>query len=141
VVETDALNNFLPAKECAPCLSTAYAGPNNRPIYTCDVCPNEGELYTPTTIPWSCACLTANYTSSHGKCLLNTDVNAVRTNYPLENARTINYDYVETSSDSLGQVTVVISDTYNYLYYDAAVGCQEYGNPQKCQVLANLCVL
>lgn len=74
-------------------------------------------------------------------CLLNSDINEVKTTYPLENARTINYDYVETSSDSLGQVTVVISDTYNYLYYDAAVGCQEYGNPQKCQVLANLCVL
>ncbi|CDW85678.1 meckelin isoform 4 [Stylonychia lemnae] len=141
IVEKDAQNNFLPAKECAPCLQSAYSGPNNRPIYSCDVCPAEGQLYTPTTIPWSCACLTSNYTSSYGICLLNTDVTAVRTNFPLENARTINYDYVETGSDSLGQVTVVISDTYNYLYYDAAVGCQELGNPKKCQVLANLCVL
>ena len=47
----------------------------------------------------------------------------MRTEYPLENARTINYEYVETSGDSLGSVSVVISDTYNYLYYDAAVGC------------------
>lgn len=58
----------------------------------------------------------------------------MKTNYPLENARTINYDYVETTpgSDNLGQVTIVMSDTYNYLYYDAAVGCQQYNNPQKC---------
>ena len=65
-------------------------------------------------------------------CLLNNDIQEVKNSFPLENARTINYDYVENSGSSLGQVTVVISDTYNYLYYDAAVGCQVYKNPQKC---------
>ncbi len=55
--------------------------------------------------------------------MINTDVQTVKNNFPLENARTINYDYVETGNGNLGQVTVVISDTYNYLYYDAAVGC------------------
>lgn len=50
---------------------------------------------------------------------------------------------METSSNSnsLGSVTVMISDTFDYLYYDAAVGCEVYFNPKKCQTLANLCVL
>ena len=65
-------------------------------------------------------------------CLLNTDIAPVKISYPLENARTINYDSVESGSDSLGQVTVVMSDTYNYLYYDASVGCEVYKNPTKC---------
>ena len=132
---------LMPAKLCSPCNSSSYAGPNNRPIYSCDVCPLEGQVYTQTTIPWTCSCVTTFYTSSHDICLINTDVQTISTSYPLESARTINYDYVETSGSSLGQVTVVISDTYNYLYYDAAVGCEVYRNPEKCQVLANLCVL
>ena len=50
---------------------------------------------------------------------------------------------MESQKDTsvLSQVSVVISDTYNYLYYDSAVGCRQYRNPQKCQTLANLCVL
>jgi len=123
VVEKFPNNTFMESKTCEVCTPEAYPGPNNRPIYSCNVCPAEGEVYTPTTIPWTCACVTTLYTTSYGKCLINTDVQTVRNNFPLENARTINYDYVETGSDSLGQVTVVISDTYNYLYYDAAVGC------------------
>ena len=76
--------------------------------------------------------MTTFYTSSHDICLINTDVQTISSSYPLESASTINYDYVETSGSSLGQVTVVISDTYNYLYYDAAVGCEVYRNPEKC---------
>jgi len=49
-----------------------------------------------TTKIWECTCLTANYTSSAGKCIPNDDVVPVRTNYPLENARTISYDFVES---------------------------------------------
>lgn len=92
----------MPAKDCSPCNPSSYAGPNNRPIYTCDVCPLVGEVYTQTTIPWTCSCVTTFYTSSYGMCLLNTDVSVVSTNHPLENARTINYDYVETGGGSLG---------------------------------------
>ena len=91
----------MPAKTCNVCSSDAYPGPNNRPIYSCDVCPNEGEVYTPTTIPWSCSCVTTLYTASYGKCLINTDVQKVRNAYPLENARTINYDFVETTASSV----------------------------------------
>lgn len=39
---------------------------------------------------------------------------------------------VETSSGNLGQVSVTMSDTVSYLYYDAAVGCAVYLNPNKC---------
>ena len=66
-------------------------------------------------------------------CLLNTDINLIRDSYPLDNARSINYQFVETrSSSTLSQVSIAISDTYNYLYNDAAVGCYAYKNPQKC---------
>lgn len=61
--------------------------------------------------------------------MLNTDVQTVRAAYPIESARTVNYDFVETGGGALGQVAVSMSDTFNYLYYDAAVGCQEYLDP------------
>jgi len=62
--------------------------------------------------------------------------------YPQASAISINYYYVETEgSDTLSQVSISISDTFSYLYNDAAVGCNVYQDPQKCQMLANLCVL
>ena len=60
---------------------------------------------------------------------MNADALEVKTNYPLENARTINYDFVETKAtedtETLSSVSVVISNTFDYLYYDAAIGCLE----------------
>jgi hypothetical protein len=144
---TDVTESPDPAgesKSCEPCAANAYPGPNNRAIYECSECPQEGEVYTPTTVPWTCSCVSTSYTSSYGKCLLNTDLTTLRASYPIETSRTVGYDFVESgssNSNTLGQVSIAISDTFNYLYYDAAVGCQVYEDPKKCQTLANLCVL
>ena len=132
MTETTVNNSgvFTDSKSCLACAAGSYPGPNNRPIYQCAACPFEGHVYTTTTVPWTCACNTNLYTSSAGRCLNSTDVLAVSTVYPVETAYTVNYQYVETSTgSSLGQVGVSMSDTYNYLYYDAAVGCQVYDNP------------
>ena len=121
---------FLDAKQCASCDPNAYQGPNNRAIYECASCNILGMVYTETTIPWTCECLTTYYTSSNGICIPNTDLTNINTLYPIANARTINYYYVETvDSTTLSQVSIAISDTFDTLYNDAAVGCSVYNNP------------
>ena len=51
----------------------------------------------------------------------------------------INYE----SSENAGTLTrfPFASGTIQYLYFDAALGCYNNGDPQKCQTMANLCVL
>lgn len=50
--------------------------------------------------------------------------------FSVESARQVNYDSVEINGDgSIGQISVANSETFNYLYYDAAVGCAQYLNP------------
>ena len=48
---------------------------------------------------------------------------------------------LETGASGADDVKTVVSDVFDYLYIQSAVGCMNDGNPQKCQSLANLCVL
>ena len=58
-----------------------------------------------------------------------------------ESAREIDYSSVETSSGSISSISVANSNTFSYLFLDAAVGCNSNKDPAKCNTLANLCVL
>ena len=59
-------------------------------------------------------------------------------------ASQITYNSVETESS--GGIWTVSPQTHTsgaiqYYYLDAAVGCTEFGDVQKCQLLANMCVM
>lgn len=121
-------------KQCEACTRGAFQGPTSRPQYSCSVCPNEGEFYVNVVNSagvYPCQCSSEFWASANGKCLLKTDITlALTSQYQVEIARTVNYDFVEINDGgSIGQVSVQSSDTFNYLYNDAAVGCKEYGNP------------
>ena len=98
-------------------------GPLNTPQYNCSVCPYEGQFWSNTVNP-TCQCNTALYTPTSGMCLLNSDVSPVSTSYSVSNAQQIQYNFVETlQGNAITSQTISTSDTFNYLYYKASVGC------------------
>jgi hypothetical protein len=126
-------------KSCEACGVNAYQGQEPgfervAPVYECLYCPSEkNRSYNSAVKPWSCQCV-ASTTLSNGVCF---DNNVIRSVLPPD--AVVNYE----SSENQGTLTrfPFASGTIQYLYYDAALGCQQYGDPQKCQMLANLCVL
>ena len=74
-------------------------------------------------------------------CVTDAQAAAISTDYPTESAREIDYSSVETSSGSISSISVANSNTFSYLFLDAAVGCNSNKDPAKCNTLANLCVL
>jgi hypothetical protein len=132
----DPLNN---TKTCFECNRNAYQGQEAglsrvAPVYECLYCPSEkNRIYNSALKPWSCQC-NPSTTLSNGVCYDNTILRTVLTPEAI-----INYE----SSENSGTLTrfPFASGTIQYLYYDAALGCYNNGDPQKCQTLANLCVL
>jgi hypothetical protein len=61
--------------------------------------------------------------------------------FPIDVAKQITYYSVLDSNNALTTKALSYSDTFNYYYYYAAIGCWKELNPVSCQILANLCVL
>ena len=118
-------------------------------VPACYKCPFEGQIYEfniDSTKP-VCACQVDEWKSAAGKCI-NQEFTGKFTEgnsqYSESIASQITYNAVETeSADGLWTVSPQqhSSGTIQYYYLDAAVGCTEFGDVQKCQLLANLCVM
>jgi hypothetical protein len=147
VMEVDTESGFV--KRCsADCDANAWPGPIGGFVPACFPCPFEGQIYDYNTIPPSCVCsTTANFITAADQCL-NLDFTAAYTNansqYSNSRANQISYSSIETRNSngdfSISSITHN-SGTIQHYYLDAAVGCTEFLDVQKCQLLANLCVL
>jgi hypothetical protein len=66
------------------------------------MCPEEGQFYVNVVNSagvYSCQCSSDLWTASYGKCMLKTDISqALISQYQIEIARTVNYDYVEINN-------------------------------------------
>ena len=93
------------------------------------------------TQPPTCECnANEGYVPAAGKCLKED----LTEGFDSSNAQLISYSAIETlSSDGIWSVSPNThnSGTFQYFYLDAAVGCVTFNDVQKCQLLANLCVL
>ena len=70
-----------------------------------------------------------------------SDKNELEVGFPLDIAKSITYYSVLNQDNQLVTKNLPYSDTFNYFYYYASIGCWKDSDPQACQVLANLCVL
>ena len=128
-------------KQCsAECAVEAWPGPNDAVVTECVRCPYEGQIYNLNTVPPSCECIADEYETAAGKCIKNEYAEGFDTS----NAQLVSYSAIETlTADGLWSVSpnTHTSGTMEYFYLDAAVGCVTFKDVQKCQLLANLCVL
>jgi hypothetical protein len=61
---------------------------------------------------------------------------------PKDYGRIVEYRSVLDLNNEIKSPAVPIeSDTFNHFYYEAFIGCYHDESPEKCQILANLCVL
>lgn len=64
------------------------------------------------------------------------------TTYPVNTAKSLTFDFAETSDplqDSV--ISVASSDTIEYLYLKSGYKCLKESDIESCQTLANICVL
>lgn len=97
--------------------------------------------YAQTSPQWTCTCPTDEWTASADTCVSNADIASLSTLYNIEYGRKITYYSVLDINNAITTQSLSYSDTFNYYYYDAAIGCSIDEDPQKCEILANLCVL
>ena len=97
-------------------------------------------VYQPTT-PWTCQCPSPDWSAAADSCVSTTDKNELNQGFPLEYAKQTTYYSLLDANNQLATRTLQYSDLFNYYYYYAALGCWKDNHPQKCQILANLCVL
>lgn len=126
-------------KTCQACDPSAYAGPaTNRVVTECQRCPQEGQSYNKLRNPWVCECdstLAGAYSQAGDMCYF-TSVTA-----PLAaDSKQIEYRAVETRNKNDGTLNLQ-SGIMSFYYTQAVVGCETYGQPKACQMIANLCVL
>ena len=135
VVEMDQNGAYLVNKECVPCSPDTYKGP-----YTlnCEACPSAGMNRTQEN-DYVCQC-ESTYTASGPVCLLSAALQPIEAQYPLAQAHQVTYTEHESSTGE-GTYSISVSDTFDYYYLQSANDCINYGTPQQCQALANLCVL
>ncbi len=147
-VQQDAQNDVW-VKQCsATCATNAWPGPIGGMVSYCAPCPYEGQIYNLNTDPVTCECdVNAGYTAAAGRCLnrqFTTAYDSPQSEYSASRANQISYSAIETqAADGTWSVSpnTLNSGTIQYYYLDAAVGCTEFNDIQKCQLLANLCVL
>ena len=146
----DGTNTGTLFKQCSdPCDQSAWPGPEGTTINACQPCPHEGQSYDYLqTIP-VCVCDEASgWVTAADGCLLQsittrfTDANS---EYAESRANQISYSSIETrtgpGTDWAISAITHNSGTIQYYFLDAAVGCTQLKDVQKCQLLANLCVL
>lgn len=76
---------FESVKTCESCVTGAFQGPFNRPVYECAKCPIEGQYYVNKVDEqghWICQCDTQNWEATNGICLPKTDVTTSLATYP-----------------------------------------------------------
>lgn len=137
-------------KQCSQsCNPDAWPGPTKVRVDACYPCPFEGQIYDYLTVPPTCACdPNKNFVDAAGQCLLTSFANeftSTASDFSESRAIQISYNSVETRNTGSGQWSLSLishnSGTMQYYYLDAAVGCSEFKDVKKCQLLANLCVL
>lgn len=127
---------MLDEKECVACASFNYfTGPGS---HVCEACPYP-DIMERDVDTYECLCITG-YIQSAGSCVKSADITDIISQYPLENARTVVYNFVETNS-GLSKVTLQASDTFSHFYIKSLRDCSNTQQIEACQNLANLCVL
>ena len=92
----ESLNaNGAAVKTCEACAPNANQTDGDRPIYSCNVCPLEGQDNTK-----GCICQANQYTFARDRCLLNSEIVSV------EGFRAINYDSVESLGNIIGPASI-----------------------------------
>lgn len=93
-------------------------------------------------VTYECKCPTDRFYQSGDTCVETTAKDSIDAlGFSQSFASSMTYESLINQNDDLSRLVLNNLDTFNYYYYDAAVGCRQYGDPTKCQVLANLCVL
>ena len=88
-----------------------------------------------------------NWVKAADTCLradIAEEFTAADSEFAVSRANQISYGAIETqSSDGLWTLSPNThnSGTIQHYYLDAAVGCTQFKDVQKCQLLANLCLL
>lgn len=104
-------------------------------------------MYNYLTDPPSCQCdINQGYVTAADRCLPETFTEKYTlTTSPFAEsyANQISYGAIETEAGGGWTLSTFAhqSGTLQYYYLDAAVGCTTFKDVQKCQLLANLCVL
>lgn len=137
------------SKSCSQtCDADAWPGPLDTNVPACVRCPFEGQVYNRNTDDnvSVCECDARTYVPAAGICIPAADAQRFtrdNSEFSTDVAYTISYSFIETKSSTGYTISPqsASSGTIQYYYLDAAVGCDEYRDVKKCQLLANLCVL
>lgn len=135
IVEMNDDGSYLENKQCVRCSADTYKGPYS---LNCEGCPSVGMNRTEEN-DYICQC-DSTYTAAGPLCLLSAALQPIEAQFPLTQAHQVTYTEHESSTGE-GTYSISVSDTFDYYYLQSANGCQNYGTPQHCQALANLCVL
>jgi hypothetical protein len=75
-------------------------------------------------------------------CILNTDWNEFfNSNEDKQISKMFYFDAESARGVKVTEPIIQTSDVFNQYFVESVVGCSKNRDPQKCQVLANLCVL
>ena len=119
-------------------------------VPACYPCPHEGQIYDDKIDPPNMVCICDarnNWVKAADTCLradIAEEFTAADSEFAVSRANQISYGSIETqSSDGTWTLSPNThnSGTIQHYYLDAAVGCTEFKDVQKCQLLANLCLL
>ena len=128
--------SYRETKACVACTDQSYfLGPGS---HECVPCPHPGMVRDPDD-NYKCKC-GVDYRQSGNTCILPNEITEIESQFPEENARTVNY-YSMESKDGIGSYSLSASATFDYYYLQAARNCSTYQDILGCQVLGNLCVL
>eukprot|EP00347_Sterkiella_histriomuscorum_P018733 403344384 len=140
-IDRDANGTDLANITCKLCDTNTYRGPPTTSVWSCQSCPHFAQVYNNNTTPWSCQCPSPSWAAAANICVNTTDVQNLTSGFPLEFARQVTYNYVLDFNENRVTKILGYSDLFSYYYYYSAIGCWMDEDPQKCQILANLCVL
>lgn len=141
IQEKDPISGkFYTTKKCIQCPSDGYPGPNG-PVYACKLCPY-GKIYDKNRNPWLCTCDLTSFVTAGDICIPTAESLPITTSYPVNTAKTLKFNFAETTDplqDSV--ISVSSSDTIEYLYLKSGYKCLKESDIESCNALANICVL
>lgn len=79
-------------------------------------------IYTPSNTSYTCTC-PPTWIASGDSCIKDSDINSLPSVFNAQYGRQVTYYSVVDINGDLVNQTLQNSDTFNYFYNDAAIGC------------------